>query len=166
MTETPTDESDRAKDGETIAFRPNPKSPREAIQHMIIRKNYGCTHFIIGRDMAGSKSSLDGEDFYGAYDAQDMAKANAAELGMQTVPSLNVVYTEEEGYVTADVAKDKGLNVKKLSGTKFRQMLRGGEDIPEWFAFKSVVKVLFRLLQTPSSRLNQYIQNSRIVIQI
>jgi sulfate adenylyltransferase len=44
--------------------------PREAIQHMIIRKNYGCTHFIIGRDMAGSKSSLDGEDFYGAYDAQ------------------------------------------------------------------------------------------------
>jgi sulfate adenylyltransferase len=116
--------------------------PREAIQHMIIRKNYGCTHFIIGRDMAGSKSSIDGEDFYGAYDAQDLAKANAKELGMQTVPSLNVVYTDEEGYVTADVAEAKGLNVKKLSGTKFRKMLRGGEDIPEWFAFKSVVKVL------------------------
>jgi sulfate adenylyltransferase len=44
--------------------------PREAIQHMLIRKNYGCTHFIIGRDMAGSKSSITGEDFYGAYDAQ------------------------------------------------------------------------------------------------
>jgi len=116
--------------------------PREAIQHMIIRKNYGCTHFIIGRDMAGSKSSLDGEDFYGAYDAQDLAKANAEELGMKTVPSLNVVYTDEEGYVTADVAESKGLSVKKLSGTKFRKMLRGGEDIPEWFAFKSVVKVL------------------------
>jgi len=116
--------------------------PREAIQHMILRKNYGCTHFIIGRDMAGSKSSLDGEDFYGAYDAQDLAKASAPELGMDTVPSLNVVYTEEEGYVTADVAKDKGLSVMKLSGTKFRKMLRGGEDIPEWFAFSSVVKVL------------------------
>lgn len=48
--------------------------PREAIQHMLIRKNYGCTHFIIGRDMAGSKSSISGEDFYGAYDAQDLAK--------------------------------------------------------------------------------------------
>ena len=116
--------------------------PREALQHMIIRRNYGCTHFIIGRDMAGSKSSIDGEDFYGAYDAQDLAKANAAELGMKTVPSLNVVYTDEEGYVTADVAEAKKLSVKKLSGTKFRKMLRGGEDIPEWFAFKSVVKVL------------------------
>lgn len=73
---------------------------------------------------------------------QDLAKASAAELGMQTVPSLNVVYTEEDGYVTADVAEAKGLKVKKLSGTKFRQMLRGGEDIPEWFAFKSVVDVL------------------------
>ncbi|PSC70809.1 sulfate adenylyltransferase [Micractinium conductrix] len=116
--------------------------PREAIQHMIIRKNYGCTHFIIGRDMAGCKSSLSGEDFYGAYDAQDFAKAHAKELGMKTVPSLNVVFTEELGYVTADVAEAKGLHVKKLSGTKFRQMLRGGEDIPEWFAFKSVVQVL------------------------
>ena len=116
--------------------------PREAIQHMLIRKNYGCTHFIIGRDMAGSKSSISGEDFYGAYDAQDLAKQYAGELGMQTVPSLNVVYTEEEGYVTADVAKAKNLTQKKLSGTKFRKMLRGGEAIPEWFAFKSVVDVL------------------------
>ena len=117
--------------------------PREAIQHMIIRKNYGCTHFIIGRDMAGSKSSLSGEDFYGAYDAQQFAQQHAAELGMATVPSLNVVYTQEEGYVTADVAKAKGLKELKLSGTKFRQMLRAGEDIPEWFAFKSVVSLNF-----------------------
>eukprot|EP00775_Hariotina_reticulata_P011401 gene11401-11549_t len=116
--------------------------PREAIQHMIIRKNYGCTHFIVGRDMAGSKSSLTGEDFYGMYDAQEFASKHAPELGMQTVPSLDVVYTEEVGYVTALEAKERGLHVKKLSGTKFRQMLRSGEDIPEWFAFKSVVEVL------------------------
>merc|ERR1711865_311834 len=116
--------------------------PREAIQHMIIRKNYGCTHFIIGRDMAGSKSSLDGEDFYGAYDAQNLANDMSEELGVKTVPSLNLCYTEEEGYVTADVAEAKGLTKKALSGTKFRKALRAGEDIPEWFAFKSVVAVL------------------------
>ena len=116
--------------------------PREALQHMIIRKNYGCTHFIIGRDMAGCKSSLSGDDFYGPYQAQDFARDNAPELGMETVPSLNLVYTEEEGYVTAEHAEGQGLHVKKLSGTQFRQMLRGGEEIPEWFAFRSVVDVL------------------------
>ena len=116
--------------------------PREALQHMIIRKNYGCTHFIIGRDMAGCKSSLTGDDFYGPYEAQDFARDHAPELGMETVPSLNLVYTEEEGYVTAEHAEARGLHVKKLSGTQFRRMLRGGEEIPEWFAFRSVVEVL------------------------
>ncbi len=116
--------------------------PREALQHMIIRRNYGCTHFIIGRDMAGCKSSLTGEDFYGPYDAQNFASECAPELAMETVPSLNLVYTEEEGYVTAEHAEARGLHVKKLSGTKFRQMLRSGEEIPEWFAFRSVVDVL------------------------
>jgi sulfate adenylyltransferase len=116
--------------------------PREALQHMIIRKNYGCTHFIIGRDMAGCKSSLSGDDFYGPYEAQDFARDQATELGMETVPSLNLVYTEEEGYVTAEHAQARGLHIRKLSGTQFRQMLRGGEEIPEWFAFRSVVEVL------------------------
>jgi len=127
---------------EYLPYSMHMAGPREAIQHMIIRKNFGCTHFIIGRDMAGSKSSVTGEDYYGAYDAQDTAKANSEKLGVTPVPSLNLVYTEEEGYTTADYAEEKGLNTKKLSGTKFRQMLRGGEDIPEWFAFKSVVQVL------------------------
>ena len=116
--------------------------PREALQHMIIRRNYGCTHFIIGRDMAGCKSSLDGSDFYSPYEAQDFARDCAPELAMETVPSLNLVFTEEEGYVTAEHAETRSLHVKKLSGTQFRKMLRSGEEIPEWFAFKSVVDVL------------------------
>jgi len=116
--------------------------PREAIQHAMIRKNYGCTAFIIGRDMAGSKSSVSGDDFYGAYEAQDLLIAKSAELGVKAVPSLNLVYTEEEGYVTAEEAKEGGLTEKTLSGTKFRKAMRAGEDIPEWFAFPSVVEVL------------------------
>lgn len=116
--------------------------PREALQHMMIRKNFGCTHFVVGRDMAGSKSSISGEDYYGAYDAQDFAKSISEELGVQVVPSLNLVATEEEGYITADRAEKMGYKANKLSGTKFRKMLRSGEDIPDWFAFKSVIQVL------------------------
>lgn len=116
--------------------------PREAIQHMLIRKNFGCTHFIIGRDMAGSKSSVTGDDFYGAFEAQDLAKLRAEELGVQAVPSLNLVCDPDGNYITADEAKAKGIVPKNLSGTKFRKMLRDNEEIPEWFAFKSVVDVL------------------------
>ena len=118
--------------------------PREALQHMIIRRNYGCTHFIIGRDMAGCKSSSTGEDFYGPYDAQNFANECADELMMQTVPSKNLVYTKEKGYITAEEAKEFNYEIMKLSGTEFRKKLRNGEPIPEWFAFKSVVDVLRR----------------------
>jgi sulfate adenylyltransferase len=76
--------------------------------------------------MAGCKSSISGDDFYGAYDAQDLAGANAAELGMATVPSLNIAFTQEQGYVTADVAAAEKLTTLNLSGTKFRKMLRWG----------------------------------------
>ena len=116
--------------------------PREALQHMIIRRNYGCTHFIIGRDMAGCKSSSTGEDFYGPYDAQNFANKCAEELMMETVPSKNLVYTKEKGYITAEEAKECNYEIMKLSGTEFRKKLRNGDPIPEWFAFKSVVDVL------------------------
>jgi len=117
--------------------------PREAIQHMIIRKNFGATHFIIGRDMAGTKSTITGDDFYGAYDAQETGKKYSAELGVTVTHYENMVYVgPEEGYVEESVAKTQGKKVAKLSGTEFRRRLRGGEEIPEWFAFKSVVDIL------------------------
>jgi len=127
---------------EYLPYSMHMAGPREAIQHMIIRKNFGCTHFIIGRDMAGSKSSITGEDFYGAYDAQIFAISNKEKIGVIPLPSLNLVYTEEAGYITAEEAHTQKYKVRKLSGTKFREMLRTGEKIPEWFAFKSVVDVL------------------------
>jgi len=117
--------------------------PREAIQHMIIRKNFGATHFIIGRDMAGTKSTITGDDFYGAYDAQEIGKKYSAELGVTVSHYENMVYVGPEvGYMEESVAKKQGQKVVKLSGTEFRRRLRGGEDIPEWFAFQSVVEIL------------------------
>merc|ERR1712039_1162568 len=121
--------------------------PREAIQHMIIRKNFGATHFIIGRDMAGTKSTLNSEDFYGAFEAQEMGKKHSAELEMSVVDYPNMVYVGEEngnarGYISDKAAKQKGLKIAKLSGTEFRKRLRSGDEIPEWFAFPSVVQTL------------------------
>merc|ERR1711953_569044 len=117
--------------------------PREAIQHMIIRKNFGATHFIIGRDMAGTKSTITGDDFYGAYDAQDMGEKFSSELSVTVTHYENMVYVgPETGYVEESVAKKNGQKVVKLSGTEFRRRLRAGEEIPEWFAFKSVVDIL------------------------
>eukprot|EP00928_Gymnodinium_smaydae_P024151 TRINITY_DN1963_c0_g1_i5.p1 TRINITY_DN1963_c0_g1~~TRINITY_DN1963_c0_g1_i5.p1 ORF type:complete len:136 (-),score=31.75 TRINITY_DN1963_c0_g1_i5:162-569(-) len=121
--------------------------PREAIQHMIIRKNFGATHFIIGRDMAGTKSTLTSEDFYGAFEAQEMGKKHADELSMKVVDYPNMVYVGEEhgndrGYTSDTDAKQSGIKISKLSGTEFRKRLKSGEDIPEWFAFPSVVQVL------------------------
>merc|ERR1712066_998885 len=117
--------------------------PREAIQHMIIRKNFGATHFIIGRDMAGTKSTLTSDDFYGSFEAQEMGKKHSAELGMTVTHYENMVYVgAEDGYVQESVAKKDGKKVAKLSGTEFRRRLRAGEEVPEWFAFKSVVDIL------------------------
>merc|ERR1712203_992069 len=117
--------------------------PREAIQHMIIRKNFGATHFIIGRDMAGTKSTISGDDFYGPYDAQEAGKKFSTELGVKVTHYENMVYVGgEEGYVQESVAKKQGAKVVKLSGTEFRRRLRAGEEVPEWFAFKSVVDIL------------------------
>jgi sulfate adenylyltransferase len=116
--------------------------PREAVQHMIIRKNFGATHFIIGRDMAGTKSTITGDDFYGAYDAQEMGKKYSAELGVKVAHYENMVYVGEEGYIEESEAKKRGAKIVKLSGTEFRRRLRAGEEIPEWFAFKSVVDIL------------------------
>mmetsp|Transcript_36709 Transcript_36709/g.87874 ORF Transcript_36709/g.87874 Transcript_36709/m.87874 type:complete len:146 (-) Transcript_36709:146-583(-) len=109
---------------------------------MIIRKNFGATHFIVGRDMAGTKSTLTGEDFYGEFEAQEFAKDHADELGIQVLAYENIVHTAERGFLPESEVKDSGLTLSKLSGTEFRRLLRAGEPIPEWFAFESVINVL------------------------
>ena len=94
--------------------------PRETLWHAIIRKNYGCTHFIVGRDHAGPGNDRDGNPFYGPYEAQDLYKKHAEELGIAMVPFKMMVYAENKAeYLAADEAEetDKVLN---LSGTEFR----------------------------------------------
>jgi len=66
--------------------------PREAVWHGLIRKNHGCTHFIVGRDHAGPGSNSQGEDFYGPYDAQELFRANQEEMGIEMVDFKHMVY--------------------------------------------------------------------------
>merc|ERR1712151_790077 len=91
--------------------------------------------------------TLDSEDFYGAFEAQEMGKKHSAEIDVTVVDYPNMVYVGEEhgnarGYISDKAAKEKGLKIQKLSGTEFRKRLRSGDEIPEWFAFPSVVKTL------------------------
>ena len=118
--------------------------PRETLWHAIIRKNYGCTHFIVGRDHAGPGNDRDGKPFYGPYDAQELFRQHEEELDITMVPFKMMVYVENKAeYVPADET-EPGDKVLDLSGTEFRRRLREGLDIPEWFSYPSVVEELRR----------------------
>ncbi|MFP6827547.1 MAG: bifunctional sulfate adenylyltransferase/adenylylsulfate kinase [Gammaproteobacteria bacterium] len=116
--------------------------PREALWHALIRKNYGCTHFIVGRDHAGPGVDSEGKPFYGPYDAQELMQEHADELDITMVPFKNMVYVEDRAeYQPQDeVAKDA--KVLQISGTELRRRLREGLDIPEWFSFPEVITEL------------------------
>jgi sulfate adenylyltransferase len=116
--------------------------PRETLLHAIVRKNYGCTHFIVGRDHAGPGNDRDGNPFYGPYDAQELFKEHEEELDITMVPFKMMVYVENKAeYVAADEVEAND-TVLDLSGTEFRRRLREGLDIPEWFSYPKVVEEL------------------------
>jgi sulfate adenylyltransferase len=116
--------------------------PREAVWHAIIRRNYGCTHFIVGRDHAGPGKDSKGEDFYGPYDAQELMKAHEDELAIEMVPFRMMVYVEDRAqYVPVDETKEDE-NVLNISGTEFRRRLQEGLEIPDWFSYPEVVEEL------------------------
>ncbi|MDH3747043.1 MAG: bifunctional sulfate adenylyltransferase/adenylylsulfate kinase [Gammaproteobacteria bacterium] len=118
--------------------------PREALWHAIIRKNYGCTHLIVGRDHAGPGKDSKGEDFYGPYDAQELLKEHADELDITMVPFKLMVYAENRAqYIPIDEKSDDD-KVLNISGTELRRRLTEGLDIPEWFSFPDVVAELRR----------------------
>merc|ERR1719447_1030547 len=125
--------------------------PREAVWHSIIRKNYGATHFIVGRDHAGPGSNSKGQDFYGPYDARDFAVQHGKELGMDLMSFEMMVYAPDHEKYYPNNAVPDNLRVLKLSGTEVRRRLKTGEEIPSWFSFPEVVKIL-RVAHPPRSQ--------------
>lgn len=118
--------------------------PREAVWHGLIRKNYGFTHFIVGRDHAGPGNDSNGEPFYGPYDAQELFKQHEAEMGIEMVDFRFMVYVEDRAeYMPIDQVPD-GVKTLNISGTELRRRLQEGLEIPAWFSFPEVVEELRR----------------------
>jgi len=116
--------------------------PREAVWHAIIRKNYGCTHFIVGRDHAGPGNKKNGESFYGQYEAQELVQKYSDEIGIEIVPFQMMAYIKElDEYLPLNLIP-KNLKPQFISGTQLRKMIKNGEKIPEWFSYPDIVAEL------------------------
>jgi ATP sulfurylase len=112
--------------------------PREAVWHAIIRKNFGATHFIVGRDHAGPGKNSQGKDFYGPYDAQELVEKYKDELEIEMVPFQQMTYLPStDEYQPVDEIP-AGVQTLDISGTELRRRLKSGAHIPDWFSYEYV----------------------------
>lgn len=116
--------------------------PVEALWHAIIRKNYGCSHFIVGRDHAGPGVNKEGKNFYSPYAAQELVKKYEAELDILMVPFQEMVYVENKQQYLPDNELNPEDKVLNISGTEFRRRLQLDIAIPEWFSYPEVIKTI------------------------
>ncbi len=116
--------------------------PKEALLHAIIRRNFGCTHIIIGRDHAGPGKDMKGNLFYDPYAAQNLLKEHEDEINIKIVSFKLMVYVpEKKSYKELEKLKSN-VKYKTLSGTELRYYLDKGLDIPDWFSYAEVTSEL------------------------
>jgi sulfate adenylyltransferase len=116
--------------------------PREALWHALIRRNYGASHLIIGRDHASPGLNSEGRPFHGPLDAQQLVEAHRVELEVGVLPFGELVYLpEEERYVEASSIPDQA-RTASISGTQVREYLNQGKSLPAWFTRPEVAEIL------------------------
>ena len=117
--------------------------PKEACLHALIRRNYGCTHFIVGRDHAGpSYKTKDGNHFYEPCEAQNLFVKYADEIGIKPVISKNIVYNQTKNMYQPICDIESGDAILELSGTDMREHLKNNMEIPDWFSYPEVISIL------------------------
>ncbi len=117
--------------------------PREVLLHAIIRRNYGCTHFIVGRDHAGPGADSTGKPFYPPYAAQESMAKFADELGMEMVDFKQMVFLPDENRYSPVDEVPAGVRTADISGTEVRdKYLARGLQLPDWFSRPAVAEIL------------------------
>ena len=117
--------------------------PREALWHAIIRRNYGATHFIVGRDHAGPGKDSHGRPFYGPYEAQAMMEQYAKEIGVQLMKFKELVYLADEERYEERTNIPEDARIFSISGTQVREeYLSKGEMLPDWFTRAETAEIL------------------------
>lgn len=117
--------------------------PREVLLHAIIRRNYGCTDLIVGRDHAGPGNDSTGKPFYEPYAAQEAMEQYGEEIGMGMVDFKLMVYLPDEGRYCAVDEVPTGTKTANISGTDVRdKYLAKGLQLPDWFSRPAVAEIL------------------------
>ncbi len=129
-----------------LPFASRKAGPREALLQAIIRKNYGCTHFLVAPDHADPfmHEANNRDLFYPLGKAQEVVKEHEKEIGIKMVPLTPMVYVEERHQYIPETQVVEGMNVKRISSSELRRRLEFDLDIPEWFSFPEVVEELRR----------------------
>jgi sulfate adenylyltransferase len=120
--------------------------PREALWHAIIRRNHGANHFIVGRDHAGPGNDSTGKPFYGPYEAQEMMKQYAEEIGVTSIPFEELVYLVDDDRYEEASKVPQGSKTASISGTQVREdYLAKGKLLPEWFTRRETAEILMEV---------------------
>ncbi len=126
----------------TIPMAMRMSGPRDSLWNALLRRTFGCTHYIVGRDHASPGPDRDGKPFYEPYEAQDILFRHEAETGITTVAFPALTYVPGlDRYVPATEVPP-GAETRTVSGTDLRALLASGDDIPEWITFPEVAAVL------------------------